>query len=928
MATQLDSGPPASARPTGTVAFLFTDIEGSTQRWESHRAAMDDVVKRHDALLREAIDRHNGYVFKAIGDAFCVAFARVSDAVAAAVDAQRALSTEDFSVVGGLPVRMGLHAGEASERNGDYFGPAVNRVARLMSIGHGGQILVSGATRELTYRDLPPGASLLDLGSHRLKDLTEAEQVWQLSIEGLSADFPALKSLDTIPNNLPVQQTSFRGRERDVEEVTLLLSQHKLITLFGSGGVGKTRLALQVGAEVLDQYSDGVWLVDFAPITDPELVSSVIAKEIGMPQVEGRRIDESIAPWLRRKKLLLILDNCEHVLEAVATISNGITRSCPDVRLLATSRQALGVSGEEVMRLASLDVPHKIADLTSTAIMEFGAVALFVDRAHSVDKSFKLTDDTAPIVADICRRLDGIPLAIELAAARVKVLSIPNLAQRLNERFKILTGGSRSALPRQKTLSALIDWSYDLLTPQEQQLFNRVGIFAGGFSLDAATAVCSGDDLDEIEILDLLSSLTDKSLVVADTTGEHERYHLLESTRAYALEKLTPAGEREALARCHAEYFRDQARAADERFGMGSTFAWVAGAELELDNDRTALEWALTRGNDAVLGGAIAGALGWLWFNAGLTVEGRYWISLALERVNEAEQPQIAARLWFALSGLSSGQRKHAEAQQAMQLYALAGDARGAARAQCQLAGALYQMGRLDEAEATIEQALTTARACGDAHNVANCLSMQAAIALYRGDVRAARELFAQALAASKALGNEWGTAVVLSNIAELEFADGHPEQALQAASEALEIIVRGKNAMNIASGHTNCAAYRIALGDLGAARDSAREGLRRARQVRHERGIAIALQHLALLAALGGDLESGAQLLGYVDAQYAALGLQREPTEQWGYDKLMTALRETLSADEIAQFAAHGAAWSEDQAVDEALKVDKMTHS
>jgi predicted ATPase/class 3 adenylate cyclase len=610
MPTQPDSGPPASARPTGTVAFLFTDIEGSAQRWESHRRAMDDAVKRHDTLLRDAIDQHNGYVFKAVGDAFCVAFARVSDAVTTAFEAQRALSAEDFSAVGGLTIRIGLHAGEASERNGDYFGPAVNRVARLMSIGHGGQILLSGVTRDLAHTDLPAGASLLDLGSHRLKDLSEPEHLWQLTIEGLAAEFPALKSLDTIPNNLPVQPTSFRGRERDLEEVASLLSQHKLLTLFGSGGVGKTRLALQVGAEILDQNPDGVWLADFAPITDPELVSSVIAKEIGMPQVEGRRIDESIPQWLRRKKLLLILDNCEHVLEPVAAITNAVIRSCPEVRLLATSRQALGVSGEVVHRLPSLGIPERLARLSSGESIEYGAIALFVDRAKAADTRFILTDDSAPIVAEICRRLDGIPLAIELAAARVKILSIPNLAQRLNERFKILTGGSRSALPRQKTLGALIDWSYDLLTPQEQMLFSRVGIFAGGFSLDAATAVCSGEDLDEIGILDLLTSLTDKSLVIAETAGEQERYHLLESTRAYALEKLTAVGAREQLAQRHAEYFRNQAQEAEERSGTGSTLAWRATVERELDNYRAVLEWALKDRRDTVLGGAVAGALG------------------------------------------------------------------------------------------------------------------------------------------------------------------------------------------------------------------------------------------------------------------------------------------------------------------------------
>jgi predicted ATPase len=723
-------------------------------------------------------------------------------------------------------------------------------------------------------------------------------------------------------NNLPIAQTAFIGRENDVAEVKKLLERHHLVTLVGSGGVGKTRLALQVGNELLDHYPDGVWFADLAPISDPELVSSVIAQALGMSQQADRRVDEAIPLWLKRKKLLLIFDNCEHVVETIAPITAAILRTAPDVRILATSRQALNTDGEESMRLSSLDVPHAITDLSAAKVMEFAAVALFVSRATTADRSFVLTDDTAPIVTDICRRLDGIPLAIELAAARVKVLSVPHLAERLNERFKLLTGGSRTALPRQQTLHALLDWSYDLLTEQEQRLFARLGIFAGGFSLDAATSVCGGDGLDELDILDLVGSLTDKSLVVADTSGEHERYRLLESTAAYALEKLGAAGEREALARRHAEYFRDQALAADERWGTGSTFAWLADAELELDNDRTALTWALTQGNDAVLGGAIAGALSALWFDAGLGVEGRYWISLALERVSEHEHPHIAARLRLALTTLSSGRRSYDTSERAMQLYASAGDARGSARAQRTLAFALSQMGRLDEAKAANEQALATARACGDTRNVANCLNQQASIAWVRGDVGAGRELQAQALAANKALENESGIAVVLTSMAELEFADGHPEQALRAVSEALEIHVRGKNAAHIATDYVNSAAYRIALGDLTGARDSAREGLRVARQARIEFDSAVALQHLAVLAGLRGDARRGAQLLGYVDAQYAALGLQREPTEQWGHDKLMAALRAALSADEIATLGAEGAAWSEDQAVQEALKV------
>ncbi len=907
--------------PSGTVTLLFTDIEGSTQHWEQQRAAMADALRRHDELLRTTIEAHGGHVFKTMGDAVCAAFSRAPDAVAAAADAQRALAAEDWSVAGGLVVRMALHSGTTDEREGDYFGPAVNRIARLLAIAHGGQVVVSGSTAALLRGVMPERMQLTDLGEHRLKDLVESEHVWQLNIETLQAEFPSLRSLDVSTNNLPIQRTSFVGRERDIADVVELLERHHLVTLVGSGGVGKTRLALRAGAELLDRYPDGVWFVDLAPISDPELVPSVTAQALGISQQQGRRVDEAIALWLKRKQLLLIFDNCEHVLDSVAQLAASILTTAPQVAILATSRQALAITGEAAHRLPSLPLPADVASLTAGEALRYGAIALFAERAKAADTRFTLTDTTAPMLAEICRRLDGIPLAIELAAARVKVLSIPTLAQRLDERFRILTGGGRDVLPRQKTLSALIDWSYELLTPEEQRLFSRLGVFAGGFGLDAATSVCGGAGVDEIDMLDLLASLTDKSLVVADTSGEHERYRLLESTAAYALEKLGASGEREAFARRHAEYFHDHALASDECYGAGS-FARLADVELELDNNRAALAWALTRGNDTVLGGAIAGALSVLWESAGLAVEGRYWIGLALEQLNETDQPNLAARLWSTLSFLSPGRRKHEAAERAMRLYASVGDARGTARAQRYVAFALFQMGQHDEGKATNELALATARAVGDAWGVANCLSQQAAFEWVCGDVRAARELYAQGLAGFKALEDESGTAKVLGNLAELEFADGHPDQALRAVSEALEINIRRKNATNVANVHTNVAAYRIALGDLTGARDSAREGVRVARQARHELLTAEALQHLALLSALGGDLRRGAQLLGYVDAQYVALGMQREPTEQWGYEKLMTELSKTLTAVEIEQLTANSAAWTENQAVEEALAV------
>ena len=911
-----------SALPSGTVTFLFTDIEGSTQKWERHRDAMKAAVACHERIMNDAVTRHGGFVFKTVGDAFCVAFPTAPQAIQAAIHSQAALTKEDFTAVDGLRVRMGLHTGYAEERNADYFGPAVNRVARLMSIGHGGQVLVSAATRELAHGDLPSGTSLVDLGSQRLKDLTEPEQVWQLNTAGLPTEFPPLRSLDALPNNLPIQRTTFVGRDHDVAEVKALVGRHRLLTVVGSGGVGKTRVALQVGADLLDHFPDGVWFVDFAPIINPELVSSVIAQVLSMSQQEGKRVDESIPQFLRRKKLLLIFDNCEHVIDTVAAIVAAILNAAPDVRVMSTSRQALDIGGEVVHRLPSLSVPSEAGMLRTEQALKYGAVALFVDRATAADTRFALSDDTAPIVADICRRLDGIPLAIELAAARVKVLSIPNLAQRLNERFKILTSGSRDVLPRQKTLSALLDWNYDLLTPQEQLLFRRLSVFAGGFGLDAATTVCGGEGLDEIEVLDLLTSLTDKSLVVADTSGEQERYHLLESTRAYALEKLSASGEREALARRHAEYFRGQAQEADERYGTGSSNAWLAQVELELDNYRAALEWALTQNHDAVLGGAIAGALDELWERGGLTVEGRYWIEPTLERLNESEQPRVVARLLLALSNLSSGKYKYEVAERSMQLFDSLGDARWAAQAQSRLAFGLYQMGRLEEANEENARALAGSRECGDKRSVASSLTVHAFIAAVRGDFGGGRELFTQALAASKALGDEYGIVRVQANMAELEFADGHPEEALRLVSDVLEMELRGKNATSISVRTVNSAAYRIALGDLTGARESAREGLRRSQQARVEHSIAIALQHLAVISGLSGDIRRAARLLGYVDAQYKELGIEREPTEKWGYDKLMAALREKLSEDDIAKLAAGGAAWSEDQAVEEALKV------
>ena len=732
----------------------------------------------------------------------------------------------------------------------------------------------------------------------------------------------ALYSADSLPNNLPFQLTTLLGREQDLVEAKSLVEAHRLVTLSGSGGVGKTRLALRMGVDLLERYADGVWLCDFSPITDPGFVPSAVAKVLAVRERQNPPLVDSIIASLKRKQALLIFDNCEHLVETIAGLVDEILHHCSNIRIVATSRQALGIVGELVYRVRSLSLPVSVEGLKADEGLRYGAVALFVDRAQTSDVHFAFTDDSAPLVAEICCRLDGIPLAIELAATRSNVINLHTLARGLGDRFKVLTAGGRTALPRHKTLSALIDWSYDLLTQQEQELFKRLGIFAGGFTMAAAAAVCGGDGLDEIEILDLLSSLTDKSLVVADTAAEHERYRLLESTRAYALEKLTAAAEREQMARRHGEYFRDQAQAADSRFRRGSTAAWLASVEPELDNYRAALEWALTDGHDAVLGGAVAGALERLWFDGGLTAEGRYWIGRAQAGLSESEHPLPVARLWRALGKLSSGTRKRDSAERAISLYHSVGDGHGAAKALLELGYGLGQMGRTEEAAEACTRALTILRECKDDTLVAACLDQLASIQSDLGDVDVARELYAQSLAAYKAMEDETGIAMVLGNLAELNFKDGKLEQALRLAGEALKIRSSGKNPVTVADSHSNIAAYRLALGDLDGVHEAAREGLRKARQAQYASGIAIALQHFASLEAERGQARNAARLIGYVNSLYTELGSEREYTEKWSYEKLVASLQGQLSDAEREKLSAEGAAWSEDQAIEEALKV------
>ena len=606
--------------PSGTVTFLFTDIEGSTKLAQAHPDKWDVLQQRHHAILQSAIESHNGYVFQVIGDAFCAAFHTASDSLDAAIEAQSKLQNIEWGETP-VKVRMGIHTGEAQlQSTGDYHGYlALSRVQRLMSAGHGGQVLVSQATQELIRDDLPKDINLCDLGQKRLKDLIRPEHIYQLVILNLPVDFPPLKTLDIYRHNLPPQITSFIGREKEMNEIRQTLAEHRLVTLTGSGGAGKTRLSLQVAADLLESFPNGIWFVELASITDPDLIPQTILSAADMQTQPGRSALDSLKDFLREKTSLLVLDNCEHLIEACAKLADTLLHTAPNLKILASSREALGVSGEQAWHVPSLSIPDLKHLPAIEQLSQYEAVRLFIDRALLVQPHFIVTNDNAPAVAQICSRLDGIPLAIELAAARVKVLKPEQIAEKLNDRFRLLTGGSRTALPRQQTLRAMIDWSYDLLSENEKLLLRRLSIFMGGWTLEAAEQVCSDEAIKADDVLDLLTHLVDKSLVVTDEQPTQLRYRMLETVRQYSREKLLDSGDAPLVRDKHLFFLTQWAEELTTRCQYSCPHIWLKQFDVEHDNLRAALDWSIT--NHVDLGIQLLSRLQSYWRQRGVWKE-------------------------------------------------------------------------------------------------------------------------------------------------------------------------------------------------------------------------------------------------------------------------------------------------------------------
>jgi predicted ATPase len=618
----------------------MTDIEGSTRLWQEHPEGMQDALSAHDRLLETAVKAAGGYVVKHTGDGIFAVFDRAEPAVAASIEVQQLFNVDGFSGVGRMAVRMAIHTGEATERQGDYFGLAASRVARLLAAGHGGQVLVSAATREVLGE---AAFEFLDLGEHRFRDLTRPEHVYQLQHEGLAAGFPPLASLDSHLNNLPVQLTSFVGRDAEVGEVGRLLEEARLVTLTGVGGTGKTRLLLQVAAERASSYADGTWLVELASVTDPQLVAAQAVEPFGVLNMKtSRPLADLLADHLASKELLLLLDNCEHVIEVSSELAQLLLSRCPRLQIIATSRELLGVPGEAVFRVPPLDL-----DIGEPGV-EAGseAVSLFVDRARQVDSAFQLDSDNLPVVDALVRRLDGLPLAIELAASRANLFRPTQLLERLDQRFQLTTSARRDQ-GRHSTLETALDWSYLLISSEEQSLFRQLAVFAGGWTLEAVEAVCGKHDADPVE---LLGRLVDQSLVfVADTDGVN-RYRLLEPVRQYALARLRDADTEEPARERHAQYFLALAEESDERLRGPDQNDWVRKVELEHDNLRAAISWSIDAGQDE-LALHLGAALAWFWWVRGHWNEALEWFHRIYGATPQAD-PVLRGRLVYKMAGL------------------------------------------------------------------------------------------------------------------------------------------------------------------------------------------------------------------------------------------------------------------------------------
>ena len=865
--------------PTGKVTFFFTDIEGSThllQHLGDQRYA--HVLADQRRIMRAVFQDWRGHEFHTEGDAFLVAFAKASDAVGAAAAALQALAAHTWPEGAPVRVRIGLHTGEAVPAGGGYLGLDVHRTNRVMSAGYGGLVVLSQATREDLGSAVPDGVTLRDLGEHRLKDLAHPEHLYQLVIPGLPAEFPPPKTLDVVSNNLPIQQTSFIGREQEIEEVKRLLGASRLVTLMGAGGAGKTRLSIQVAADLTDGFKHGAWLVELEPIRDPNLVVQTMASTLGVREVAGRALLDSLTDYLQLKTLLLVVDNCEHLVESCALTLGALLRVCPNLRVLATSRDALGVAGEATYRIPPLSRPDARRRHSVEELAQFAAVRLFVERAVQSNPQFALGENNAGPVARITQRLDGIPLALELAAAQVTALSAAEIDARLNDRFQVLTGG-RSHLPHHQTLRATIDWSYDLLGETERPLFRRLSVFSGGFALEAAEEICAGGEIDVIDLLDLLTRLVDKSLVVAEGLNGEVRYRMLETVRQYGQEKLVEAENAESLQRRHMAWFRELAEQNEERLRGPEQIRALEVLEGDVDNLRAALQWGRSPGAGRDGGMRLAAALSRFWLLRGYVSEGRAWLDEALAAPAD-DLPQVQARALYAAVALSFAQGEYAyawiRAEEALFLFRQERDDAGAALTLNVMGNVCRNRGDYERAEQLLKESAEIGRRLSSTWPLAESLNLLGLVARRRGDHATAQVFFSESLALWREIGDRWGLAASLGHLGVVARYQRDYPRSRELHEESLALRRELGDKFDMTSSMISLGTVALEQEDYDRAHDLFTEALEVGRELGYKVVVGAALGNLGIVAFHRGDHARAAALIEESKAMWAELDDRR----------------------------------------------------
>jgi predicted ATPase/class 3 adenylate cyclase len=895
------------------VTFLFTDLEGSTRLWEQHPDAMHGALARHDEILRSSVDAHDGVVVKTTGDGFHAVFASAQDAVAAATTAQRSLGAEPWGATGPLLARIGVHTCEAELRDGDYYGSSVNRAARLMSAAHGGQIVVSAATERLVH-----GVALRDLGEHRLRDLDRAEHVYQLVGDGLLTDFPPLRGGDAPVSNLPSQLTSFVGRTREMQELRDLVLGHRLVTVTGVGGVGKTRLALQLGADVASEIPDGVWLCELAAVEEPDALIDVVATTLGVSAQQGVTLLDSVLAFLRSKRLLLVLDNCEHLLRGVDSFLTDALAAAPNLTVLATSREGIGAPGEQLMPLRTLDVGGDAR--SSPGEHQAEAVVLFADRARAVTPDFVVDDGNRAAIGEICRRLDGLPLAIELAAARVGAFAPAEIEELLDERFRLLTGSAHRAVDRHQTLRSAIDWSYSLLDTRERTVFDRLAVFVGGFDAAAARAVVAGDGVDAFDVVDALGELVAKSMVTVDRT-EHDRtrYVLLETLRAYALESLDAQHNADSWRRRHAEFFADYAVVLGRGLVSATEIPTRHRAAFDLDNFRTAMGWALGRDDpdDQLLAVRTIAGLGPLVSNA--RAYGLYtWAERAVPAARAAPDGLRFAALGCA--AFAATVRGDLVTARVLTDEAFMLDHTGDCpyRAAAYTTRAITMYGDLPAAMAFLADAAGELEAVGDAYAAVTTLSVAGMFAALAGDRVHTREYGERALVTARALGNPTALSIALLGWA-LPRREDDPQTARAALEEALAWVDAGASDVVYTDLLEQLARVELVLGDGEQALRTIARSLRRSTSTAHRPAVLGSLFYFVeALGLLARDPEVAAVVHGFAtEGPDAALVPGVSGHEAELHERALDAIRSDLGETRFDELARRGASMTYDAAVE-----------